>query len=309
MLDFPISIPEPGLNHKLVKKGIPGWKIIVMVTVYTFLLSGCMQVALRLSPSLFPNFVSTIFEECDPELAKDAIPANLKLLEGLLKNDPDNRQILIALSLGYNGYSMFFIEEDNPERASDLYIRAKDYGIRALGDRGEILKNPEVNRESLQIALKKMGIKQLEPLFWATMAWNAWINLNLDKPAALAQLNLAQVSLERLIDIDPSYLHGLPYLLMGVSLGTRPKMFGGDVKQAKAYFEKALLLSSRKFFLVHYYFARTYAVRVQDKALFSHLLDEVIKGDPRELKDVCLINQVVQNKSSELKERAEELFY
>ena len=287
----------------------PRWMIPVFVLVFFFISSGCVRLVLSLNPSLFPTFVSTIFEECDPELARHAIPAHLKLLEGLLKHDPENRQILTALSLGYNGYGMFFVEEEDPERASDLYMRARDYGIRALGPGGEILKNPDVNSESLQVVLKKMGIKDLEALFWTTMAWNAWINLNLDKPAAIAQLNLSQISLERVIEIDPRYLHGVAYILMGTSLAARPKMFGGNLNEAKDNFEKALAVSGGKFFLVQYFFARYYAVGLQDKVLFSRLLNEVTKGDPQELGDVCLINRVMQKKSSALLERAEELFF
>ena len=71
--------------------------------IFSFFFSGCMQLALRASPSLFPNFAATIFEECDPELAKTSIPPNLKLMEGLLKNDPENKKILTTLSMGFAG--------------------------------------------------------------------------------------------------------------------------------------------------------------------------------------------------------------
>jgi hypothetical protein len=48
-------------------------------------------------------------EESDPELAKLAIPANLKILEGLLKQDPDNTWILENLAEGFCGYAFSFI--------------------------------------------------------------------------------------------------------------------------------------------------------------------------------------------------------
>ena len=273
-----------------------------------FLLTGCMRAALRASPSLFPNFSTSIFEECDVELAKNAIPANLKLLEGLLKNDPGNRQILTSLAMGFGGYSMLFVEADEPERASRLYLRARDYGIKALGDKGVRLKNAESRKDDLQSVLQTLGEKDLEPLFWITVSWNAWINLNLDNPAALAQLGVSQALLERVIEIDASYFQGLPHILMGVSLSARPPMLGGNTKQAKEHFEKAMQLSQRKFFLAQYYFARYYAVRVQDKALFLRLAGEIEKMDPRELSHVCLINSVMQLKAERLREMADEFF-
>jgi len=267
-----------------------------------------MRVALRVSPSLFPNLTTSIFEECDIELARNAIPANLKLLEGLLKNDPENKQILTTLSMGFGGYSMLFVEGDDPERASRLYLRARDYGIGALGEKGVGLKNAMDRKEDLQSLLQRLGKEALEPLFWITVSWNAWINLNLDKPAALAQLSVSQALLERVMEIDATYFQGLPHILMGVSLSARPPMLGGNVKQAKEHFDKALQLSHGKFFLAQYYFARYYAVRVQDKALFLGLTGEVEKMNPRELRDVCLINSVMQHKAKRLREMVDEFF-
>jgi tetratricopeptide (TPR) repeat protein len=230
-------------------------------------------------------------------------------MEGLLKNAPKNRDVLITLSMGFSGYSMLFVERDDPARASALYLRARDYGIRALGDKGAFLKNPRLRGKMLQTALQNMSKEDLKPLFWTTMSWNAWINLNLDKPAALAQLTLSQACLERVMEIDANYLYGLPYILMGVSLAAMPPMLGGNIQEAKDYFEKALRLSNRKFFLTQYYFAKFYTVRVQDKELFLKLIQEIIDGDPHELKDVCLINGVVQNQAEQLKETVEDLFF
>ena len=271
--------------------------------------TGCLKFALRVSPSLFPNIAASVFEECDLELAENAIPANLVLMEGLLKNDPWNKQLLTTLSIGFNGYSMLFVEDDNPDRASKLYLRARDYGISSLGNKGVGMKNPGIKIEDLQVKLKAMGKKEFEALFWTAISWNAWINLNLDKPAALAQLGLSQACLERVMEIDPNYLHGLPYILKGVSLSARPKMFGGDVKQARNYFEKALELSDRKFFLAQYYFARYYAVMAQDKQIFFKLIQEIINENPYELKDVCLLNRAVQLKAKRLKKVADEFFF
>lgn len=273
-----------------------------------FLLTSCMRVALSMSPSLFPNLTTSIFEECDVELAKNAIPANLKMLEGLLKNDPTNKQILATLAMGFGGYSMLFVEADEPERASRLYLRARDYGLKALGDKGVRLKNAKDRKEDLQSVLQSVGREDLEPLFWITVCWNAWVNLNLDKPAALAQLSVSQALLERVMEIDASYFQGLPHILMGVSLSARPPMLGGNVKQAKGHFDEALQLSHGKFFLAQYYFARYYAVRVQDKELFLRLTGEIEKMDPAELSHVCLINSVMQLKAARLREMADEFF-
>jgi len=270
-------------------------------------LLGCTRLALRLSPSLIDNFAATAFEECDVPLARNAIPANLMLLEGLLKNDPKNPKILSSLAMGFTGYSLLFVEEEDPARASRLYERAWEYALHALGDR-KLSESDKVGPEAVEVFSRDMGQDAFEPLFWYTMAWIAWINLNLDKPIALSHLGATQRLTERLTVLNGSYMHGLPHVLLGTTLAALPPLLGGKPDQAKEHFEKALTLSQGRFFLVQYYYARYYAVRVQNRALFTHLIDEIMNGSPKGLGDVCLINAVVQQKAQELEQRVEDLF-
>ncbi|MCP4665363.1 MAG: hypothetical protein GY849_03265 [Deltaproteobacteria bacterium] len=284
-------------------------RIFLIIFLLTPLLSGCVKLAFRLAPSLVPNLTQAIFEECDQNLAKDSIPADLKLMEGLLKNDPENKELLIALSMGFTGYAMMFVEEDDPERASNLYLRAKAYGIRAIGPKAPLLEQSGFKDENIRNRLNAIGEEEhLKPLFWTVMAWNAWINLNLDKPGALAQLGMAQACLEKVLDIKPDYFYGTPYILMGSLLAARPRMLGGDEAKAKAYFKKAMKVTQGRFFLVHYYYAKHYAVRAQDKGLFLKLINSVASSSPDALKEMCLINAVMKEKIKRLNDKMDELF-
>jgi hypothetical protein len=60
--------------------------------------------------------------------------------------------------------------------------------------------------------------------------------------------------------------------------------------------------------LAQVYFAKYYAVRVQDKELFERTLAEVIRGNPGKLRDVCLINRVMQSRAQDLAKQADDLF-
>ena len=265
--------------------------------------------ALRVSPSLIPGFTQAFFEECDPELAEQALPSNLKLVEGLLKNDPDNRRLLTALCMGFTGYAMLFVEDHDPVRASKLYSRARAYGFRAIGKNAFKLNKAGLKKDIVRNELKVYGEKEIEALFWTAISWNAWISLNLDKPAVLAQLGAAQACLERILEIQPDYFHGLAYLMMGSICAAMPAAFGGKAGLAKTYFEKAMGVSQGKFLLAHYYFAKYYAVRVQDKELFLKLAKEV-EGSPSDgLKEVCLINAVMKKKTKQLLGKSEDLFF
>jgi len=282
-------------------------KILIIILLIP-ILSGCVKLVTQFSPSLIPNLTQTFFEECDPELARLSFPADLKLMEGLVKNDPQNKQLLTALCMGFTGYSMLFVEEEDSERASRLYLRARSYGFRALGRKGAFLKESGLSAENIRAKLDTFGESEFRALFYTTMSWHAWINLNLDKPAALAQMGIAQACLGRVLELNPGYLYGTPYVLMGTILAARPALAGGDAPQAKVYFEKAMEVSKGKFYFVHYYFARYYAVRIQDRRLFRKFAQEAVQGHPSELKDACLINSVMQQKAKKLLDMTEDLF-
>ncbi len=272
------------------------------IVLLMLLMTGCMRLALNASSSLIPNLTRAFFEECDLQLAEQSLPAELKLMEGLLKNAPQNKEILTALCMGFTGYAMLFVEEEDPERASRLYLRARGYGLKAIG-----MENPD--HEVIVARLSLMDKDQIEPLFWVTMSWNGWINLNLDKPAALGDLSTAQECLRRVMEINPEYFYGSPYIINGSMLAAMPTILGGDAAKAKEFFTKALAVSNGKFFLAQYYYAKYYAVRIQDKELFLSLIKEVERAPADQLKEACLINSAIKEKMRGLKEMADELFF
>jgi len=274
-----------------------------------FFCIGCAKMALRASPSLIPGMAQAVFEECDPDLARDALPAQLKIMEGLLQTDPSNTRILTALSMGYAGYAMLFVEESGPERASRLYVRARDYGIRALGPHGRELFTGPREPEGMHAALARLEPSRMEALLWTALAWNAWIHLNLDSPSALADLPAAQACVERALQIDPNYLHGVPHLLMGTILSAKPVLLGGDPSRARAHFDAAMAGTDGAFLLVPYYYARYYAVSAQDRQLFVKLLKGIVQSPHDRLKDVCLINAVMKQKAARLLDRSEDFFF
>jgi tetratricopeptide (TPR) repeat protein len=262
---------------------------------------GCARLAMPIASSMIPGFTIAFFEECDLKLAEESLPAELKLMEGLLKSDPVNPKILTALCMGFTGYAMLFVEDRDTKRASHLYLRAKSYGLKAMG-----LENRD--SKALLERLKEINRGKTEILFWTTMAWNAWINLNLDKPSALGETVLAEACLARVLEIEPGFYHGAPYVLKGTILAARPKILGGNAQEAKVCFEKAIDVSEGKFLLAQYYFARYYAVRVQDRKLFLTLIREIAEAPPDDLKEACLINQAVKRKMEALALMTEELF-
>jgi len=285
------------------------WLIdLLACLLFCTLPSGCAQVAARGSSSLVPHFTGALFSECDPVLARDSLPSSLKMLEGLLRADPENRRLLEALSMGYAGYAVLFLEDEAPDRAGRLLERAMGYGLEALGGRGRALEASAMDPVALSRALQAMQPGDVEPLFWTGLAWSGWIRLNLDAPEALAQLNAAKACLRRVIELDGSTFHSMPYAALGSVLSAVPPMLGGEPEKARALFEKAIAGNHGQFLLAKLYFARYYAVRVQDRALFERLLDEIEQAAPDRLEEVCLLNAAAQRQARELRAQLDDLF-
>ena len=88
--------------------------------------------AVQVTLPLISSQIASMQEERDADLAEKAIPASLKMLEGLAKEDPENIWILQKLAEGFCGYAFSFLEDSEPGRASGLYLRGKDYAFRAM---------------------------------------------------------------------------------------------------------------------------------------------------------------------------------
>jgi tetratricopeptide (TPR) repeat protein len=287
-----------------MKIKIPYFPLLIIIFLITA--SGCMKIAVRMSPVLLNNISSSIFEEYDYEIAKQAIPANLKILEGLLKSDPQNPDILRLLSIGYCGYSLLFIEGVEDDRASSLYLKGATYGFKAAGFSGV----PEnMNKQELIERLSCMEEKlNNESIMWATASWSLWIKLNIHKPEALAQLGDAQLCIDKLVEKYPDTFFGLPFLLKALSHSVKPAMLGGDFEKAKEYYDNALRSGKRMLFLSQYYYARYYCVGIQNREMYISLLNEIISGNIEYPEELSLINSVFREKAKILLNNIDDYF-
>ncbi len=282
-----------------------GRRLLGTISIIAFVLlgEGCVKLALRLSPSIFDDFSDTFFQECDPQLAKDALPAQLKLGEALLREDPGNKKILTSLCVGYSGYVFLFLERSNPQRASVLYHRALRYGLKVLGTTQDCGHPTTPNRVA-----EKVKKSNLPAAFWTSVSWLRWIGLNMDKPAALAQTPTAVALLKKVVQMNPSYFYGAPCAIMASVLASRPPALGGNLSSARELFERAFRINKGRLYLIPFLYARYYAVAEQDKGLFRSLLEQIINGPSSVEPKACLINQVVKQRAAKLMEKMDELF-
>jgi tetratricopeptide (TPR) repeat protein len=281
-----------------------------MVGIGLLIFSGCSikQMVIRQMEPILQESSKALYEESDLQLAEQALSANLKLVEGLLKNDPQNEELLLLLAQGYAGYALGFVEDVNPERAKVFYLRARNFAMRVLQKDKAFLNAEQSSLEELTKVINTYDVSKVAALFWAGFAGAGYINLDLGNPMALMDLPKIQLYMDRVETLDPSFYYGAVYLYQGSVLGMKPIIMGGNPEKAKEYFEKNLELNHRKFLLAYIYMAKYYAAKVLDERLFDQYLKVVDDAPVDILPEMTLISQIAKRKAKLLIESKENIF-
>src|SRR5439155_7872253 len=125
----------------------------------------------------------------DPELVRDALPFGLKTLESLLGIVPRNHNLLLAACRGFTQYGYAFVQEDADyleaqdyerakelrRRALNLYLRARDYGVRGLE-----LTHPGIGHAlsvSPEAAAARLVKKDADLIYWVAAAWGSAVGV------------------------------------------------------------------------------------------------------------------------------------
>lgn len=283
-------------------------RILILIAV-VFLFEGCIQtIALRSMSGIMDNGLMAFNEESDIQLAHEALGSNLKLIEALIKSDPENEQFLSFAAQGYYSYALAFCEDDSVERARVFYLRAKEYGMRILMKNKKFKEALDGDITAFRDAVKTFSKDDVPAIFWTAFSWGSYVNITRTDVAGLADLSKVQVLIEFVAEKDPSFYHGGAYLFLGVIEGTTPKSLGGKPDKAKEYFEKALTVNGGKFLMTQLYYARTYAVTTQDQPLFESLLKQIENASIDDVPEIRLVNVVAKQKARKLLAQENELF-
>jgi hypothetical protein len=284
-------------------------KTLIACALAALLFSGCIQqIAVSTVGSIVDDGFEGFTEEPDLAFARDALPGNLKLIDVLLKSEPDNERLLRLASQGYNSYALAFLEDTDPERARAFYLRGRDYALKILRTDERIAKALTAHPDELRGVLSTTSDAMVPAAFWAAFGWGSYIYLSLDNTDAVADLPRAEALMQFVADRDSAYYYAGADLFLGMLYGSRSKMLGGDPVKSKGHFERALRITGRKFLMAQLYYARSYAAQNLDEALFDRLLAEVESASLEILPENRLANAVAKEKAARLKARKPELF-
>jgi hypothetical protein len=289
-----------------------------VVLLSVFLLTACSvkQMAVNVMADSLSEGGGVYASDDDPELVYEAIPFGLKTYESLLEVSPEHRGLLLASAEGFAGYAYLTREKaerlDRKDviearyqraRASRLFLRARDYALRALE-----LDHPGLSerlREDGAAALAATTVADIDGLYWAGAAWAGAVGSAKDDLDLIAQLPMAAALVERVIELDASYDRGAAQEFMIAYEGGRP---GGSAEAARGYYGEALALSQGQRASVHLALAEAVVVPEQDLAEFKVLLAAARDVDPAGPPDNRLVNAIALRRADWLEARIPELF-
>lgn len=270
------------------------------------LLGGCATLISAATSGLADDLTATILNSDDPETVRAAMPAYLLLIESLLRNNPENENILRAAASLNGAFAGAFVQDE--ARAELLTEKSLNFAFRALCiHQRKFCEIQQMSFEQFQQLISKARQRDLEALYSVGIAWTGWIQTHGSDWNAIAQLPRVRLIMETLIRLDETWDNGGPHLYMGGLDTILPASMGGKPEEGRAHFERAIELSGGRYLMTKVVYAEQYCRLVFNKELHDRLLGEVIDADPV-APGMTLINMVAQVRARALLEESDEYF-
>lgn len=281
-------------THKVV--ALPGLLLIVS------LLSACSmgQMVVRSSAAILDSGIDAMNRETDLQLARDAMPANIKLIEGMLIEDPGNKELRLYAAQGFYGYSYGFIEDEDRARAGLLYRRCYTHALTVLAQSGMPLDPEHTSAEELATAVGRLDRSAVPALFWTASCLGKWIDLNRDSVRSIAGFSNAAALMQGVLDLDETYYHGGAHIFFGVFYGGRSPMLGGDFARAEKHFRRAAQINEQKLLLVDLLKAEYMHRQQLDRTAFHDTLVNIQSAANDLYPEMALANAIAKQKAAAL---------
>ena len=285
-------------------------KFCSLLTAVVWLANGCStgQMVVRGTETIMDSGIVAMNQETDLELAQGAMPANLKLLEGMIIEDPGNTRLHLYAAEGFYGYTFGFVEMQDSNRARNLYRRCYEHARVALQQSGVTLDPETSTSAKFEAAVGKAGKKAVPAMFWTASCLANWVNLNRDSPAGIAELTSAATLMQRVIALDDTFYHGGPHLFFGVYYGGRSPLFGGNFRLSEEHFRRAAEINDDKLLVVDVLQAEYLDRQRLDREAFHTHLTRVIEAPDNLAPDMALMNAVAKQQAAQLLESEDDWF-
>jgi hypothetical protein len=275
------------------------------------LLTGCSRQKLVVTATmpLLDAAIAETYASKDIQTARAGIPAQLMLLRGLCRNDPDRVETWTTTVELYTSYAMLFIAEDDPAWALDLYDEGKDLGLRFLRRYDWFARAWDAGPDALRAEIEQRQPRDLGPIMmWTGACLGQHVLQNQEHPREMLDLPNVQVLLDAAIDLSGDYFHGMPYAAKGMVMAMIPLGLGGNLEASDRYFEKALESSGRRFLLHQVLYARYRCVAGLDEEAFARALQEVLDAPDDVMPEMRFANRLAKERARLLLDHRAQFF-
>lgn len=254
-------------------------KKALLIGIIAFSLTGCASLMSSAASGLTDSISDSILNQDDPETAKAALPTFMVLIDGFIKDNPEDPDILASGATLYASYGAIFADDE--VRASRLTTRARGYALKAMCVSYKPACGwPDATYDEFVATLDGIGAKQSELLYTYGFASLAFLRAHSSDWNSLAELPQVEALFNRYMDISGDAVNGAVFTYMGILLTLRPPALGGEPERAREYFEKAIALTDGKDLGAKVEYARGYAKLLYERELHDQLLNEVMAADP-----------------------------
>lgn len=263
---------------------------------------------------------TTYAADDDPELVGQALPFGLKLVESLLAQSPKHQGLLFAAASGFTQYGYVYVQQEadmaasvDVERAAAarlrarrLYLRARDYGLRALDGRYCTFSR-DVRRDP-KTAVRVAKVPDVPLLYWTAAAWGSAISVSKDDPDLIAEQPMVEALIDRAFALDPDFDSGAIHGFLIAYESARQGASGDPNARARWHFDRAVALTKGQLAAPFVSFAESISVADQDRAEFRMLLTRALAIDPNARPEWRLQNVVTQRRARWLAAHEDDLF-
>jgi len=254
----------------------------------------------------------------DLEMLEKAFPANIKLLETMLANDPDNRRIHLLLARLYGAYGFAFKEHQlekalhskrNPtnvapprnrtetsvlkNRLSGYYSKGIEYALDALERSYPGSRTQLADVKTRDAFIDSLTREDVPALFWYGFNMGAYINRNRDSVRAVSKAGLVEKVMQKVIALDDAYFYHTAHLVLLAYYHDFPPFTGGNQKLSRFHYDALKKKAGKDFLLADLYYARYILYKEQDRKRFAEVLTGVIEFSDKKNR-YPLLNQIAR---------------
>ena len=300
------------------------WLAMHGLALCIVLITGCSikQMAVNsVADALSADSNSVFAVDDDPQLVGEALPFALKSMEAILQATPRHRKLLVATCAGFVQYGHAYVlqpaqmleNEDLQaarklrERAKHLFLRARQYGIRALdldhpGFSAVIFTDPAA-------AVKGMRAKDVAALYWTGVAWGSAISADKSDMSLIGDLPIVTAIMEKALKLDPDWQNGAIHEFFIVYNSTRPEVDGGGLASVEYHFNRTMALNQGRSISPLILLAESACIKQQNRQRFEILLKQALVFDVNRYPEYRLANIMAQRKARHLLDNIDALFY